>query len=290
MSATASRSPGYSGGMWAAGTATAFVAATAFVLAYGGSKGAALDAGISAQAAGWYPLCIEGVIVVASLATVVLPRGERVLGWAVLLGFTGLSAAANVLHALDHAGHRWWSPGFAVVPPLALPLCVRLAERVALSTGRRTPDERTAGPDWTPDVVPTGRPDDRTLDIPSTPPEPSTPDPVDTVRPDGQLDVRPDAEPDVRPDAEPDAEPDIQPPVRRTPRRTSGRKPAGRRTGRPAGRSTGHQTGHSTGRPAPDWRLVADARGVSRSRAYDIIRDDPAAVSEARAALNGAAP
>ena len=113
--------------------ATAFVAATAFVLAYGGSKGAALDAGMSNSAAGWYPLCIEGVIVVASLSTVVLPRGERLLGWSVLLGFTALSAAANVLHALDHDGHKWWSPGFAVVPPLALPLCVRLAERVALS-------------------------------------------------------------------------------------------------------------------------------------------------------------
>jgi len=126
---------------WAVAVAslgTAFVAVTAFVLAYGGSKGAALDAGISGRAAGWYPFCIEGVIVVASIATVVLPRGERRLGWLVLLAFTAVSAAANVLHAIDHDGARWWSPGFAVVPPLALPICVRILERVALSLpGRR---------------------------------------------------------------------------------------------------------------------------------------------------------
>lgn len=124
-------------GKWTVGLLTGFVALAAFVLAYGGSKSAAVVAGISPAAATWYPLCIEGVIVVSSLGTVTLPGGrQRVLPWTVLVSFTGLSVAANVLHALDHPGHQVWSPGFAAVPPLALPLCVRLAEKVALYGGR----------------------------------------------------------------------------------------------------------------------------------------------------------
>ena len=111
--------------------AALFVAGTAFALAYGGSKGAAIDAGMSSP--GWFPWCIEGVIVVSSLSVVALPRGERTLAWVVLLASTAVSVVANVLHALDHPGHEWWSPYFAAVPPLTLPLCMQLAERVALS-------------------------------------------------------------------------------------------------------------------------------------------------------------
>lgn len=129
---------------WAAAgaaAATVFVAVTAFVLAYGGSKGAAMDAGMTDRAASWYPLCIEGVIVVASIGTMIIPKvgRARFLPWTVLLAFTGLSAALNVTHAIEHPGAKWWSPLVAAVPPLALPLCVRLAERVAIAVAPAPP-------------------------------------------------------------------------------------------------------------------------------------------------------
>lgn len=101
---------------------TTFVAVTAFVLAYDGSRGAATDAGIAQ--AGWYPFCIEGVIVCASVATLRLRR--RVYPWLILLVFSGVSVAANVLHAWEQPGWMWWSLAFAAVPPLALPICVHL--------------------------------------------------------------------------------------------------------------------------------------------------------------------
>lgn len=107
--------------------ATAFVAVTAFVLAYDGSRGAAVDAGI--RSAGWYPFCIEGVIVCASVATISLP-GRR-YPWVILLGFSAVSVAANVLHAWQHPGAHWWSMLFAAVPPLTLPICVHLVLMVS---------------------------------------------------------------------------------------------------------------------------------------------------------------
>lgn len=101
---------------------TTFVAVTAFVLAFDGSRGAAADAGIAS--AGWYPWCIEGVIVCASVCTLVLRR--RFFPWLILLAFTAVSVAANVLHAWEQPGWQWWSLAFAAVPPLALPICVHL--------------------------------------------------------------------------------------------------------------------------------------------------------------------
>ena len=109
---------------------TAFVAVTAFVLAYDGSAGAARDAGIAK--AGWYPWCIEGVIVCASVATLTLKRRYP---WLILLSFTAVSVAANVLHAWKQPGWQWWSLAFAAVPPLALPICVHLLLMVGRPRG-----------------------------------------------------------------------------------------------------------------------------------------------------------
>ena len=111
--------------------ATTFVAVTAFVLAYDGSRGAAMDAGI--EQAGWYPFCIEGVIVCASVATLRLRR--RFYPWVILLAFSAVSVAANVLHAWEQPGWQWWSLAFAAVPPLALPICVHLLLMVGRPRG-----------------------------------------------------------------------------------------------------------------------------------------------------------
>lgn len=308
----------------AVAAASVFVAVEAFHLAYAGSRGAALDMGVPAGSAGSYPWCIEGVIVVASTATLALPRGERLLAWLVLLGFTGISMAANVLHSLDAAGHKVWSPYFAVVPPLALPLCVRLAERVALSTLHRTETAggraalAPAGPDSAGLVTPPGRASGDRVDAAAGPS--STPPSADSLlaavdggRVDAPAGVRPptpgpsaergaDAEPDGPPDTAPDVRADggfgVRPDADRThrtaPRRTRGGRPAKVRPGRPAG--------HSPDRTFPDWRTsdwsaVAQDRGISRTRAYEVIAADPAAPQAARqrlaaasAPLNGHAP
>lgn len=295
-----------------AGAGTVFVAATAFVLAYGGSKGAALDAGISPAAAGWYPLCIEGALVVASVSTVILRGKDRAFAWIVLLLFVAVSTAANVLHSIDHGAGHWWSPYAAAVPPLSLPICTWLAERVALSTLHQpthsgdpvTPRAGSPVPpvDATQDGshvhtppagppavaadsglvdVPAGvhqaAPDESTGRLPDTGPTAST-----TAGPDAAVDVHPDTESTVHLDADRTR--------RAPPRRTrTGRAPKGR-TGRPAG--------HSPDRPQLDWRevdwyAVAVARDVQRARAYEIMKAEPDAVRTAREqlhAMNGSAP
>jgi hypothetical protein len=137
---------------------TTFVAVTAFVLAFDGSRGAAADAGIAQ--AGWYPWCIEGVIVCASLCTLVL---DRRWPWFILLAFTAVSVAANVLHAWEQPGWMWWSLAFAAVPPLALPICVHLvlmvvgrprglvtAGSVGTSSGEEVTDAGGSGEDPVP--------------------------------------------------------------------------------------------------------------------------------------------
>lgn len=127
-------------GMLISAAATLFVAVTAFRLAYAGSKGAAGDAGLNPSDAAWYPLCIEGALVVAAVGTVAV--GGR-YPWAMLLGFTGLSIAANIAHAHKHDQH-WdlWHVVIAAVPPFALPLCVHLM----ISTGKHYAENRKTTP------------------------------------------------------------------------------------------------------------------------------------------------
>jgi hypothetical protein len=134
---------------------TGFVAVTAFVLAYDGSRGAAVDAGIAA--AGWYPFCIEGVIVCASVATIAL--AGRAYPWVILLLFSAVSVAANVLHAAQHPGAHVWSLAFAAVPPLTLPLCVHLVLMVAAHTPDTAPDTGAGSGPATADTRPDGQPD-----------------------------------------------------------------------------------------------------------------------------------
>jgi Protein of unknown function (DUF2637) len=126
--------------------ATLFVAITAFRLAYAGSKGAALDAGLSRGDAAWYPLCVEGVLVVAAVATAML-RG--VYPWVVLLAFSGLSIGANLVHAVDQPGPcNWFILLVAGIPPAALPLCVEMSTRsVRRLSRRRTLRATTVRPD-----------------------------------------------------------------------------------------------------------------------------------------------
>lgn len=219
--------------------ATGFVAVTAFVLAYGGSFAAALDAGTSRSAARWYPVCIEGATVVMSLATVLLPKGKRRVAWFWLLVFASLSAGANVLHAWEHqrslpvAAQSWWALGFAAVPPLALPVCVRVLERVvsAVLSGVQPDDAEPA---------------------PGTPAEPSVDQLVDAPA----LTLVESIEP-VQPVVQ-DAR--VDKPASR-PRRVSTARVQHRRS----------TTARTSARSVPAHiAAIMDSDGVSRSRAYQI--------------------
>jgi hypothetical protein len=129
--------------------ATLFVAVTAFRLAYAGSKGAALDAGLSAGDAAWYPLCVEGVLVVAAIATALLGGPYP---WAVLLGFSALSIGANIVHAVDQPGPAdWFTLGIAAVPPAALPLCVEMVSRSVRKLSHR--ETETVPPELAPPLT-----------------------------------------------------------------------------------------------------------------------------------------
>ncbi len=233
--------------------AALFVAGTAFALAYGGSKGAAIDAGMSSP--GWFPWCIEGVIVVSSLSVVALPRGERTLAWVVLLASTAVSVVANVLHALDHPGHEWWSPYFAAVPPLTLPLCMQLAERVALSL---RPPRGTPALD-----IPVGHP--AAVGQVSTPQTP-TPGSVGG----GRLDVPP-----VRPAA----------PVLSTAGPDSG---TGQDGGHPAPPDVQDNVAPLD---EPGWKLVARAYNITEAAARKRVeRGGDRVLAQARARVNGHKP
>ena len=293
-----------------AGTGTVFVAATAFVLAYGGSKGAALDAGISPDAAGWYPLCIEGALVVASVSTVILRGRDRFAAWVVLLLFVAVSTAANVLHSIDHGAGHWWSPYAAAVPPLSLPICTWLAERVALATLHhpKIADGRAAlpvaGPDSAGPVVPPGWAGGPDVDaLPGgrrvhpttvTPPAPRTSTrrrPVHRIagwtprrRP---LPRSVQSSTRVQVDRTVDAPQDVHPPaVDAGQDRTRGTSTSPKRR-----RGGQDKTGRRPAK-ADQARDIMAELGVTRSRAY-VLADDPAALARvraARASLNGHTP
>lgn len=120
---------------WAAlvtATATAFVAVTAFRLAYHGSRGAALDAGIPPGDASWYPWCVEGAQIAMAVATVILRGRDRVVAWVLLAVFVGVSTGANMLYAHDHGRPGWWPLLVAAIPPLSLPAGTWVTERIIL--------------------------------------------------------------------------------------------------------------------------------------------------------------
>jgi hypothetical protein len=116
----------------AVAVATAFVAVTAFRLAYHGSRGAAIDAGIPPGDASWYPWCVEGAQIAMAVATVILRGRDRVVAWVLLAVFVGVSTGANMLYAHDHGRPGWWPLLVAAIPPLSLPAGTWVTERIIL--------------------------------------------------------------------------------------------------------------------------------------------------------------
>ncbi|MFT8396000.1 DUF2637 domain-containing protein [Propionibacterium sp.] len=130
------------GRRWAAMTAvagTVFIAAGAFWLSFTSLADLAARSGIGAGQAWAWPLIVDGIIVVATVAVVAL-AGQRSAWypWALLVGGALVSVTANAIHAVvaaDADVPRMLAASVAAVPPVVLLAITHLT--VILT---RTPD------------------------------------------------------------------------------------------------------------------------------------------------------
>ncbi len=114
---------------WAAGTAvagTVFIAAGAFWLSFTSLADLAARSGIGAGQAWAWPLIVDGIIVVATVAVVAL-AGQRSAWypWALLTGGALVSVTANAIHAVVAADAD--VPGLLAASVAAVPPVVLLA-------------------------------------------------------------------------------------------------------------------------------------------------------------------
>lgn len=107
---------------------TAGIGAASFVLSFAALRDLAARAGIPDQLAWLWPLIVDGAILQATMAVVVLAsypdqRGSRRFFWIVLTCSAAVSVGANALHAVippDAVLNPWWSAAIAVVAPVSL--------------------------------------------------------------------------------------------------------------------------------------------------------------------------
>ena len=115
------------GRRWAAMTAvagTVFIAVGAFWLSFTSLADLAARSGIGAGQAWAWPLIVDGIIVVATVAVVAL-AGQRSAWypWALLVGGALVSVTANAIHAVvaaDADVPRMLAASVAAVPPVVL--------------------------------------------------------------------------------------------------------------------------------------------------------------------------
>ena len=127
---------------WAAGTAvagTVFIAAGAFWLSFTSLADLAARSGIGAGQAWAWPLIVDGIIVVATVAVVAL-AGQRSAWypWALLTGGALVSVAANAIHAVVAADAD--VPGILAASVAAVPPVVLLAITHLTVILTRSPD------------------------------------------------------------------------------------------------------------------------------------------------------
>lgn len=98
-----------------------------FAMSYDALHALALAQGVSASLAWLWPLVVDGFIVVASLSVVrAVADGRRaVYPWLLVLAFSGISVAFNVVHAAPTLVARL----VAAIPPAALVLSFELLMR-----------------------------------------------------------------------------------------------------------------------------------------------------------------
>ena len=119
---------------------TVFIAAGAFWLSFTSLADLARRSGIGAGQAWAWPLIVDGVIVVSTVAVVAL-AGERAAWypWALLVGGAAVSVTANSLHAVVAADADVPGPlaaAVAAVPPVVLLAITHLTVVLTRATAR----------------------------------------------------------------------------------------------------------------------------------------------------------
>ena len=137
---------------WAVITAvagTVFIAAGAFWLSFTALADLAARSGVGGSQAWAWPLIVDGIIVVATVAVVAL-AGQRSAWypWALLIGGAAVSVTANAIHAVVAADAD--VPGLlaaavAAVPPVVLLAITHLT--VILTRPQPAPDDPVSGND-----------------------------------------------------------------------------------------------------------------------------------------------
>ena len=177
---------------WAAGTAvagTVFIAAGAFWLSFTSLADLAARSGIGAGQAWAWPLIVDGIIVVATVAVVAL-AGQRSAWypWALLTGGALVSVTANAIHAVvaaDADVPSILAASVAAVPPVVL-LAITHLTVILTRTPSRAPEPgppgrpqvavlATASADRAPDELEAGG----VAELVSAPAEAESLDPVD---------------------------------------------------------------------------------------------------------------
>lgn len=139
------------------------LAVGAFTLSFDALRALAITAGVTAHLAWLWPLIVDGFIVIATAAAVMLrDHGWRVAWypWATLVLFAGVSVAGNAQHAASHADRTAVSVSIAAlvsaVPAVALLLASHLLVVLLTAYPPTTegPEEMPAA-SATPDVVTT---------------------------------------------------------------------------------------------------------------------------------------
>lgn len=133
------------------GIAVLIIVVSAFALSFFNLQAAALQAGISPWLSWLWPVCIDALLIAGSLMILrsSLRNESPVIGWSVLISFTAVSTAFNVLHSpeelVSQAAHA--------VPPVALCVSIELLMmtiRSDLMTGERSGMQLTKQCDMSP--------------------------------------------------------------------------------------------------------------------------------------------
>ena len=127
---------------------TAGIGVASFVLSFAALRDLAARAGVPGQLAWLWPLIVDGTILQATMAVVVLAgyqdqSSSRRYFWTVLTCAAAVSVGANALHAVIPAGapmNPWLAAAIAVVAPVSL-----LAATHGLSLLSRIPGPPEAG-------------------------------------------------------------------------------------------------------------------------------------------------
>ncbi|WP_181273819.1 DUF2637 domain-containing protein [Brevibacterium oceani] len=161
-STVASRTAGRRWAVVTAVSGTVFIAAGAFWLSFTALADLAARSGVGAGQAWAWPLIVDGIIVVATVAVVALAGHKSAwYPWVLLIGGAAVSVTANAIHAVFAADAD--VPGVLAASVAAVPPVVLLAiTHLTVILIRPTPD--TGGPD---EAVGPAAPNRSVLDAPA---------------------------------------------------------------------------------------------------------------------------